>query len=43
MEVKQPSKEAIHALNQERFKKSPQEKEDSKRLKSEWKKSNSKK
>jgi hypothetical protein len=37
------TKEQQHLLNQERFKKTPQEKEDSKRAKSEWKRQNPKK
>jgi hypothetical protein len=39
MHVKPLTKEEEHALNQERFKKTPQEKENSKKAKSEWKKS----
>jgi len=41
MEIK-ISKEQQHQMNQLRFKKTPQEKEDSKRAVSEWKKTNPK-
>lgn len=40
MQIKPLSKEEEHILNQNKFKKTPQEKEDSKRFKSEWKKLN---
>lgn len=43
MEQKPLSKPDQHRLNQERFKKSPQEHEDSKKAKSDWKKENPKK
>lgn len=43
MQQKPISKEEQHRLNCERFKKTPQEKEDLKRLKSAWKKNNPKK
>lgn len=37
------TKQQAHALHQARFKKTPQEKEDAKRAKSEWKRQNPKK
>lgn len=38
MDIK-PTKEQEHALQQEKFKKTPQEKEELKRAKAQWKKS----
>jgi hypothetical protein len=43
MSEKPLTKEQQHALNQERFKKTPQEKEDAKKAISAWKKENPKK
>ena len=43
MEQKPITKEQEHALNQLRFKKTPEEKLEAKKLKSEWKKINLKK
>lgn len=43
MHVKPLTKEQEHALNQERFKKTPQEKEVAKAAKSAWKKTQPKK
>lgn len=40
MQQKAISKEEQHRLNCERFKKTPQEKEDLKKAKSDWKKNN---
>lgn len=43
MQEKTISKEEQHRINCERFKKTPQERENLKKLKSEWKKNNLKK
>jgi len=40
MEQKPLTKEQEHALHQAKFKKTPQEKEDAKKAKSDWKKAN---